>query len=139
MLDLTSLQMAITSMDNAIAVYQDWDTIGNTNNNVLEVIETGIIQNFECTYELCWKFMVQWISTNLSPEEASPRTKRDIFRTTARFGLIHDPKIWFTFTDARNQTSHTYDRKKAEMVLALAPIFLTEASQFFSVLETVND
>ena len=67
-----------------------------------------------------------------------PLTKRDTFRTAARKGLILDPTLWFTFTDARNITSHTYDRKKAEQVLLLAPALLEEASYLYSVLERQN-
>lgn len=138
MLDLTSLKNAISSMNNAILVFQDKDNAWNEQDNVREVIEAGVIQNFEFTYELSYKFMVRWISLNISPEAASPLTKRDIFRTAARKGLILDPTLWFTFTDARNITSHTYDRKKAEQVLLLAPALLEEASYLYSVLERQN-
>ena len=82
--------------------------------------------------------MVRWISLQVSPEEASPRTKRDIFRTAARYGLIEDPKRWFRYTDARNVTSHAYDRKKSEIVLKIAPEFLIDAEQFYAELERVN-
>jgi hypothetical protein len=83
--------------------------------------------------------MIRWISLNVSPEDASPRTKQEIFRVTARYGLIRDPELWFEFSDARNLISHTYDHQKAELVLALAPLLLNEASAFFSNLERVND
>ncbi len=92
MLDLTSLKYAIDSLDNAVRVYQNRDYIEHIPDNIREIIQAGIIQNFEFTYELCWKFMVRWISLNISPQDASPRTKRDIFRTAARYGLIQDPR-----------------------------------------------
>ncbi len=109
-----------------------------TPGNIREVIEAGVIQNFESTYELCWKFMVRWISQEISPEEASPRTKRDIFRTAARYGLIRDPKPWFRFAEACNMTSHAYDRKKAEVVLTIAGEFLSDAIDFYREIEAVN-
>lgn len=138
MLDLTSLKDAVSSMNNALSVYQEKDRIWNERDNVREVIEAEIILNFKFTYELSWKFMVRWISLNISPDAVSPMTKRDLFRTAARNGLIQDPTLWFTFTDARNITSHTYDRKKAEKVLHLAPSLLEEASYLYSVLERQN-
>ncbi|CAJ0906326.1 11996_t:CDS:2, partial [Entrophospora sp. SA101] len=33
----------------------------------------------------------------------------EIFRLSAKFGLIKDPEVWFEFMDIRNSTSHTYD------------------------------
>jgi len=138
MLDLRSLKDAISSMDNDLFVYQEKGSDWILQDNVREVIEAGIIQNYKFTYELTWKFMVRWILINISPDAASPLTKRDIFRTAARSGLIQDPQIWFDFTDARNITSHTDDRKKAEQVLSLAPSLLEEASFLYSVLERLN-
>ena len=138
MLDLTSLRDAIKSLNNAVTVVQNQDLMEQAPENVREVIEAGVIQNFEFTYELCWKFMVRWISLNVSPEDASPRTKRDIFRTAARYGLIQDPQHWFRYTDARNETSHVYDRKKAELVLGITGEFLKDAELFVVELESVN-
>jgi len=138
MLDLTSLKNAIQSLDNAVSVVQNSEVMRQTPGNIREVIEAGVIQNFEFTYELCWKFMVRWISQEISPEEASPRTKRDIFRTAARYGLIRDPKPWFRYAEARNMTSHAYDRKKAETVLAIAGELLSDAKVFYREIEAVN-
>lgn len=139
MLDLTSLKHAIDSLDNAVGVCQNREFIENTPDNIKEIIEAGVIQNFEFTYELCWKFMVRWIYLNVSPEEASPRTKRDIFRTAARYGLILEPKRWFSYAEARNETSHTYNRDKAVRVLTLVPTFLGDAQSFYSSIERMND
>ena len=138
MLDLTPLNDALHSLQNAVAVIRDETGISNTPTNVREVIEAGVIQNFKVTYQLCWKFTVRWISLQVSPEETSPRTKRDIFKTAARYGLIEDPKRWFRYTEARNVTSHAYDRKKAEIVLKIAPEFFIDAEQFYAELERVN-
>ncbi|HWQ65117.1 MAG TPA: nucleotidyltransferase substrate binding protein [Methanospirillum sp.] len=58
MLDLTSLNNAIKSLDNAVLVLQDEEGEKRIPANVREVIEAGVIQNSEFTYDLCWKFMV---------------------------------------------------------------------------------
>ena len=82
--------------------------------------------------------MVRWIALEVSPEESSPRTKRDVFRTAARYGLINDPKPWFRYTEARNLTSHAYDQKKAEKILSIANDFLQDAKDFYQELVVVN-
>lgn len=107
MLDLSSLQSAIASLENAISVAEEYPSGSDQVRRVQNVIEAGVIQNYKITYELCYKFMVRWISLNVSPEDASPRTKREIFRTAARFGLIQDPIRWFEYTESRNLTFHT--------------------------------
>ncbi len=82
--------------------------------------------------------MVRWISQEIPPEEPFPRTKRDIFRTAARYGLIRDQKPWFRYVEAHYMTSHAYDRKKAETVLAIVGEFLSDAKGFYREIEVVN-
>jgi nucleotidyltransferase substrate binding protein (TIGR01987 family) len=139
MLDLSSLKSALDSLANAVSVAEDRTYMDEAPLKVREVIEAGVIQNFTITYELCYKFMVRWITLNISPQEAAPRTKREIFRTAARYGLIRDPKRWFAYTDPGNETSHTYDRQKAEKVLFVAREFLEDARSFYHDLEKLND
>ncbi len=57
MLDLTSLKYAIDSLDNAVEVFQNRDYIEHIPGNIREIIEVGVIQNFEFTYELYGKFV----------------------------------------------------------------------------------
>ena len=41
-------------------------------------------------------------------------------------GLISDFQLWFEFVEARNKSSHTYDKKIAEEVYSNASKFLGE-------------
>ena len=104
-----------------------------------EEVRDGVIQRFEYTYELCWKALQKWIFTNRSPEEANPRTKKDIFRMAARYGLIEDPERWFTYTNARNLTVHVYDEIKAEEVYSVIKNFVEDATYLFLQLKETND
>jgi len=139
MLVLSPLQSAICSLENAISVAEEYSSGNDSERRVRDVIEAGVILNYKFTYELCYKFMVRWISLNVSPEDASPRTKREIFMTASRFSLIQDPIRWLEYTESRNLTSHTYDRKKADQVLSAAPGFLEDARFFLHELERMND
>ena len=63
-----------------------------------DTIRANVIQNFEFTYELCWKFIQRWLRENRFLEEASlPRTRKDLFRMAARHGLIEHPERWFDY------------------------------------------
>ena len=59
-LDLSSLQKAVNSFERAIKV-ADIMIKGDVDTDTEEVIRAGVIQNFEFTYELCWKFMKRWL------------------------------------------------------------------------------
>ncbi|CAH1759699.1 14596_t:CDS:2 [Entrophospora sp. SA101] len=50
----------------------------------------------------------------------------EIFRLSAKFGLIKDPEVWFEFMDIRNSTSHTYDVNILEKIFSLLPRFVQE-------------
>ena len=65
-LELESLQGAIRSLESAIGVVrQKQDPGSGTSAAELEVIRAGVIQSFEFTYELCWKFMKRWLEDNI--------------------------------------------------------------------------
>lgn len=105
-----------------------------------ETIRSGVIQHFEVAYEQCWKMIQRWLKENQSIEEAEyPRTRKELFRLAARYGLITDPLPWFVYGDARNLTAHTYDEKKANFVYETAKNFLQDAQYLAQQLEGSND
>lgn len=138
-LDLSSLKQALTSLETALSVVDSAQDNDIFNTDMVETMKAGVIQNFEFTYELCWKFMQRWIRINKTPEEADPRTRKDLFRLAARYGLIADPLKWFDYGEARNITAHTYDRAKADVVYEAALSFLDDARYLLAQLEEYND
>lgn len=104
-----------------------------------EVIKAGVIQNFEFTYELCWKFMKRWLETNLSPMIADGVTRRELFRLAAESRLIEDVQQWMRYHDARNQTAHIYDPQIAQDVYGTARGFAKDARKLLQALEARND
>jgi nucleotidyltransferase substrate binding protein (TIGR01987 family) len=139
-LDLSSLQKAVESLEKTIKVSEDKKFTAGLDENAKEAIRAGVIQNFEFTYELCWKFVRRWLKENADVEEAEyPRTRKELFRLAARFGLIKDPLSWFSYGDARNLTSHTYDEDKAETVYETAVDFIEDAKYLLDRLQERND
>jgi nucleotidyltransferase substrate binding protein (TIGR01987 family) len=139
-LDLSSLQKAVESLEKTIKVSEDKTLTKGLDEDAKEAIRAGVIQNFEFTYELCWKFMRRWLKENADVEEAEyPRTRKELFRLAARFGLIKEPHAWFSYGDARNLTSHTYDEDKAETVYETAVDFLEDAKYLLERLQERND
>ncbi|OGS46095.1 MAG: nucleotidyltransferase [Elusimicrobia bacterium RIFOXYD2_FULL_34_15] len=137
-LDLSSLEKAIDSLERALKV-SNVKIKGKVNTDYEEVIRAGVIQNFEFTYELCWKFMKRWLETNAGRSDVDGVTRKELFRLAAESRLIRDVISWFKYHDARNQTAHTYDSKKAGTIYKIASKFLKDAKILLNNVKEKND
>jgi len=139
-LDLSSLKKAVDAMERSLQAVSAGQNTPGWNNKLMETVRAGVIQNFEVAYELCWKFIQRWIRKNMTPEDADyPRTRKELFRLAARYGLIADPLPWFSYADARNLIAHTYDEEKAQSVYETASQFINDAKFLLQRLEEHND
>lgn len=130
-LDLTPLRKAVSSLNRAVERSQK--------DPEDKEVRDAVIQRFGYAFELSWKFMRRWIKLNRDPADADPRTMKDLFRETARVGLIRNPEPWFEYAEARNLTSHSYDEEKAEEVYESALGFVEDSKALLSILEHAND
>ncbi|WP_153725333.1 nucleotidyltransferase substrate binding protein [Heliorestis convoluta] len=139
MLDLSSLRKAVASLERALNFAQ----VRLANNNISldekEVIQAGVIQNFEFTYELCWKFMKRWLELNLMPGLLDGATRKELFRHAVEQKLISDFSIWVKYHELRNTTSHTYNREVADEIYGMSKVFLEDALYLLKSLEVRND
>lgn len=121
---LTPLLNATDSLELAIAQPKN------------EFIRDAVIQRFEYTYELCWKFIKRDLTEDIGSETVNMLSRRDLFRVAADKNLIADPIPWFTFHKARNETSHTYNKQTAEQTYLIALEFLPCAQNLVDKLVT---
>ena len=121
-IDITPLIKAKSKLDEALSKAIDW------------LDKTGAIQCFEYSYELSWKFMKKI----LYKKGLDYRNPKDVFRASAQNSLIEDPEIWFHFIDLRNETSHTYDDKRADEVFKELPRFQNELSKFLNTIQKLK-
>ena len=138
-LDLTSLEKGIASLNRAINVYKD--TKQRVDYDVPDLVETlraGVIQSFEFTYELSWKFMKRWVEENGVALSVDGVTRRELFRIAAEHLLINDVDQWMSFHKDRNLTSHTYDEETAESICAVAFEFREYAEDLLAKLQEKN-
>ncbi len=74
----------------------------------------GVIKSFEFVFELSWKTLRRLLET-LGYDENSPR---EVYKAAYKAKLLTDEALWLDILDARNLTTHTYDKKKAEELVA---------------------
>jgi nucleotidyltransferase substrate binding protein (TIGR01987 family) len=137
-LELTSLRKALQSLQNALRVASP-DELEKFEKEQAEVLKAGVIQNFEFSYELCWKFMRRWLKENLSPAVTDGITRRELFRMAAEQRLIDDVEQWMRYHDARNLSSHTYLPEVADEVYRSAFDFHEAARKLLRAMEERND
>ena len=138
-LELESLKKAVSALSRVLAKSDDREFMRGLDEVAQNAIKSGVIQHFEFTYELCWKFIKRWLGMNISPTIADGVTRRELFRLAAENRLIDDVEQWMRHHEARNQTSYTYESAIAERVYAAAHDFAGDAQRLLEALEARND
>ncbi|WP_428485541.1 HI0074 family nucleotidyltransferase substrate-binding subunit [Rhodopila sp.] len=135
---LHSLRNAVTALRAVQAKSEDIPFMAAQDEITREVIRSGVIQHFEFTYELCWKFMRRRLEADIGRSSVDGLNRRDLFRIAAENRLIEDVENWFGYHQARNETSHTYDLAVAARVYATSLNFARDAALLLAELEARN-
>ena len=138
-LDLSALYKANAALERALGVMNDQQSAPRRNTAEVETLRAGVIQCFEFTYELCWKFIRRWLELNLGAAYIEGVPRRELFRHAAEYHLIDDVDTWMEYHEARNATAHTYDEENAEEIFQIATPFLADAKSLLTALEQRND
>jgi len=77
--------------------------------------EQGLIQGFEFTHELAWKTLKDFIE---SKGNTTLYGSKDVTRKAFQLELIEDGEGWMQMIESRNLSSHTYNEKTAEKIVA---------------------
>ena len=136
---LDSLRSAVKALSELQAAAENVSRMEQLNEVEQRGIRAGVIQNFEITYELCWKLMDRWLSMNLGASAVDGVTRRELFRLAAQQRLIADVDLWWQYHQARNITSHIYNEHKAESVYRAIGDFVQDARALLTALEARND
>ncbi|CAL7962991.1 Nucleotidyltransferase [Gammaproteobacteria bacterium] len=137
-LDLTSLRKAVASLERAIRV-SSAQTKDQAGSDQEEVVRAGVIQNFEFTYEICWKFIRRWLEININDAAIDGMSRKELFRLAAESRLINNVEDWFFYHKARNETSHAYNMETAQNIYLTSLRFVSDAKALLQVLESKND
>ncbi len=126
-ISLDELKKAVETLKVAIDLYNNSNP---TDLLVKNAFRDACIQRFEYCIEMSWKISMK--SLGSSTVAAKPA-----IREMARSNLINNPELWFTFIEARNETSHSYDEEVAVKVFDKIQLFFPEAIKLIIQLENV--
>ena len=98
-----------------------------------ELEEQGMIQAFECTHELAWNTLKDFLEhQGLQRLYGSKDSSREAFKK----GLIKNGEVWMDMIKSRNLSSHTYNRDIAEkIVYAIRKHYCFEFEKLISTLK----
>ena len=99
------------------------------NNN--DIYRTGVIGQFNLTFELAWKAL-QAVLKEHGVQEAQTGSPREILQLGYKFGFIEDSAVWVIMLKSRNTSTHIYNESEImELLLLIRDSFI----QAFEVLE----
>ena len=133
-MDFTKLRRAIESLETALRCSQ-MSHLADMDESLPQVVRAAVIQHFEFTFELSWKMLERLLSEKLGSSAVKQMTNKALFRVAAERLLIEEPQRWFTYLDARNKTSHTYNESVADDVYGKIPAFIDDAKKLLTALE----
>lgn len=111
----------LDNFSNCLAILADADfTLAETN----DIYRTGIIGQFNLTFELAWKAL-QEIMKMHGVEEASTGSPREILQLGYKIGFLNDPEIWLLMLKKRNTSVHIYNENEIdELILLIRDSFI---------------
>lgn len=86
--------------------------------NENEIYRTGVIVQFNLTFELAWKAL-QAVLREHGAEGADTGSPREILQLGYKLGFVDDPAVWLTMLKKRNTSVHIYDEDEVDEMLLL--------------------
>lgn len=89
-----------------------------------DIYRTGIIGQFNLTFELAWKAL-QEIMRMHSVEGAATGSPREILQLGYKIGFIDDSETWLLMLKKRNTSVHIYNEEEVdELILLIRDSFI---------------
>ncbi len=131
-LNLSSLEKAIQQFEKSLSYFNSEE---GKDEGLHEQFRAAVVQAFEYTFELCWKFLKRYLEEETGDTTIDSYSKKELFRVGTEQGLLKNAEDWFDYLKARNETVHTYDESNADEVCRTAIKFLPDAKYLLSELQ----
>lgn len=86
--------------------------------NENEIYRTGVIGQFNLTFELAWKALQEVLRLH-GAEGAETGSPREILQLGYKLGFVSDSAVWLMMLKKRNTAVHIYDENKIDEMLLL--------------------
>lgn len=83
-----------------------------------EIYRTGVIGQFNLTFELAWKAL-QAILRLHGAQGAETGSPREILQLGYKLGFVNDSAVWLLMLKKRNTSVHIYDEDEVDELLLL--------------------
>lgn len=83
-----------------------------------EIYRTGIIGQFNLTFELAWKALQQVLRVH-GVQEAETGSPREILQLGYKVGFIESSSVWLLMLKKRNLSFHLYNEAEIDELLIL--------------------
>ena len=105
----------LDNFTNCLAILANADfKMAETN----DIYRTGIIRQFNLTFELAWKALQEMMRMH-SVAEADTGSPREILQLAYKVGFINDPEIWLLMLKKRNTSVHIYNEAEVDEMIVL--------------------
>jgi nucleotidyltransferase substrate binding protein (TIGR01987 family) len=133
-LDLEGFRRALGALDRSLEALRQ--TEKGKYAELREVVQSGVIQNFEVAYEMAWKALRRRFVAAQGAVNIERLSRRKLFRLAARADFIDDVDVWMRFHDQRNDLAHRYGGEMMEHALQIAGEFVKAAHGVLKELES---
>ena len=105
----------IDNFNNALQVLKkaDFDRVSDD-----EIYRTGIIGQFNLTFELAWKAL-QAVMQRHSIQEAASGSPREIIKLGYKVGFVTQEEEWLLMLKKRNLSTHIYNEEEIDEMIGL--------------------
>ena len=113
----------LDNFSNSLRVLKDADyNLANEN----EIYRTGVIAQFNLTFELAWKAL-QAVLRAHGAEGAEIGSPGEILQLGYKLGFVQDSAVWLAMLKKRNASVHIYDEDAIDEMLLLVRDSFTPA------------
>lgn len=118
----------LDNFSNCLSILKNADFKLADNN---EIYRTGIIGQFNLTFELAWRALQETLKLH-GVEKAATGSPREILQLGYKVGFVSDSSVWLLMLKKRNTSVHIYNEDEIdEMILLIRDSFLPA----FAILE----